>query len=95
MFVQVQDENGNLVKDTNGDYVVYEVVVKGDVNGDGLANSVDSMLIKAFRNDVTNLEGASKAAADLNNDGRITLADSKLLLYHRAEVNGYNLNYTK
>ena len=32
---------------------------------------------------------------DLNNDGRITLADSKLLLYHRAEVAGYNLNFVK
>ena len=95
MFVQLQDEDGNLVKDTNGDLVVYEVVVKGDVNGDGLANSLDSMLIKAYRNDVTDLAGATKAAADLNNDGRITLADSKLLLYHRAEVTGYNLNYVK
>ena len=95
MFVQVQDKDGNLVKDKNGDFVVYEIVVKGDVNGDGLANSLDSMLIKAYRNEVTALDGAVKAAADINNDGKVNLADSKLLLYHRAEVTGYNLNYTK
>ena len=95
MFAQVQDEDGNLIKDTNGDYVVYEIVVKGDVNGDGVANSLDSMLIKAYRNEVTTLNGSAKLAADINDDGSINLADSKLLLYHRAEVTGYDLNYTK
>ena len=95
MYVQVQDENGNVVKDPNGDLLVYEVVVNGDVNGDGVANSLDSILIKAYRNEVTSLPGSAFEAADINNDGSVDIADSKLLLYHRAEVKGYDLNYTK
>ncbi len=95
MYVQVQDENGNVIKDKNGDLVVYEIVVKGDINGDGLANSLDSILIKAYRNEVTNLSGSAKVAADINGDGKVNVSDSKLLLYHRAEVTGYDLNFKK
>ena len=68
----------------------------GDVNGDGVANSVDSVLIKAARNDVINLNEISANAfdaADIDGNGTITINDSRLLLYHRAEVSGYNLNY--
>ena len=79
----------------NGESVQYIVVVKGDINGDGLANSLDSILIKAIRNEVTTINGAAKAAADINDDGKVNVADSKLLLYHRAEVTGYDLNFKK
>ena len=34
-------------------------------------------------------------AADVNDDGKVNVADSKLLLYHRAEVTGYDLNFKK
>ena len=95
MYVQVQDENGNVIKDEDGHLVVYEVVVKGDINGDGLANSLDSILIKAIRNEVTEVSGSAKVAADINDDGKVNITDSKLLLYHRAEVTGYDLNYKK
>ena len=95
MYVQVQDENGNVIKDKDGHLVVYEIIVKGDVNGDGLANSLDSIVIKAYRNEVTELNGAAKTAADINDDGKVNIADSKLLLYHRAEVTGYDLNFKK
>lgn len=95
MYVKILDENGNIVKDQNGDLVVYQVVVKGDVNGDGVADSLDSNLIKAYRVEVTDLTGANFEAADINSDGKIDVSDSKLLLYHRAEVNGYDLNYSK
>lgn len=95
MFVQIQDKNGNVVKDANGNLLVYEIVVKGDLNGDGKADSLDTVLIKSHRAEVKLLNGASLKAADLNNDNSIDFADSKLLLYHRAEVSGYNLNYKK
>lgn len=97
MYIQIQDKDGNVVKDTNGDLFVYEVVVKGDVNGDGVANSLDSILIKAHRNEVKDgtLAGSAFEAADINDDGNVNMTDSKLLLYHRAEVKGYNLNYSK
>ncbi len=95
MYVQIQDQNGEVVKDTNGNLLVYEVVVKGDVNGDGVANSLDSVLIKAYRNEVkdANLIGSAFEAADIDDNGKVDITDSKLLLYHRAEVKGYNLNY--
>lgn len=95
MYVQVQDENGEVVKDPNGDLVVFEVIVNGDVNGDGVANSLDSILIKAHKNEIKALAGDAFEAADINNDGKVNIVDSKLLLYHRAEVKGYDLNYVK
>ena len=95
MTVELQDENGQTVKDSNGNLLVYEVVVKGDVNGDGVANALDSVIIKAHRMELNGVQlvGSQREAADLNNDGQITVQDSRLLLYHRAEVTGYDLNY--
>ncbi len=95
MFVQVQDKDGKVVKDKNGDLIVYEVIVKGDVNGDGLANSLDSLLIKSHRAETATLKAEAFEAADINNDGKVNAADSRLLLYHRAEVTGYDLNFSK
>ena len=93
MFAQVQDENGNVIKDENGDLYVFEIAVKGDVNKDGLADSRDSNLIKAHRNEIYTLEGAAARAADIDDKNGIDAKDSKLLLYHRAEVTGYSLDY--
>lgn len=95
MFVQIQNKDGEVVKGADGNLLVYEAVVKGDINGDGKADSLDSLLIKAYRNEVQQLVGTKLRAADINNDNKIDSKDSKLLLYHRAEVNGYDLNYTK
>ena len=96
MFVQIQDKDGNVVGNGN-DLLVFEIVVTGDVNGDGVANSLDSIGIKAHRNEVKGQElaGVGLEAADINNDGKVNVTDSKLLLYHRAEVKGYDLNYAK
>lgn len=95
MFVEIQDENGNTEKDENGNLLVYEIVVKGDINADGVADSIDSSYIKAIRNEVTRPSDIQKKAADINGDGEIGVLDSKLLLYHRAEVKDYCLDYTK
>lgn len=96
MTVEIQDKDGNTVKDSNGNLLVYEVIVKGDVNGDGYANSVDSSIIKAHRNEIagSQLTGANLRAGDINGDGKVNSTDSRLLLYHRAEVKGYDLNYS-
>ena len=96
MFVQIQDKDGNVVEGKNG-LLVFEIVVTGDVNGDGVANSLDSIAIKAHRNEVRGQElaGANLEAADINDDGKVNVTDAKLLLYHRAEVKGYDLNYAK
>lgn len=92
-------ENGNvgtamitvLYDKDNKAIAIYEVVVKGDLNGDGTADAVDSSLIKAHRADVTRLSGAYEKAADINSDGSIDAIDARMLLYHRAEVPGYLL----
>ena len=95
MTVELQDADGKTVKDSNGDLLVYEIVVKGDVNGDSVANALDSNIIKAHRMELNGVElvGTQREAADLNKDGSISVQDTRLLLYHRAEVTGYDLNY--
>ncbi len=95
MLVEIQDTEGNVLEDAEGNLLVYEAVIKGDANGDGVANALDSNYIKAHRNEIVTLEGVQFLAADIDNNGKIEIKDSKLLLYHRAEVSGYNLNYTK
>ena len=97
MYVQIQDQNGEVVHQGPNSLYVYEVVVKGDVNSDGVANSLDSVAIKAHRNEVRGamLTGSAFEAGDINDDGTINPIDSKLLLYHRAEVKGYVLDYVK
>ena len=95
MLVKLLDSNGNELADNNGNLLVFEVVVKGDINGDGVADSLDSNYIKAHINETTTLQGSQFKAADINKDNLVDQRDSKLLLYHRAEVNGYDLNYKK
>ena len=95
MDIQIQDKDGNAIKDKNGKLAIYKSIVIGDVNGDGYANSLDSLLIKAHRTEVEELKGEAFAAGDINHDGKVNITDSKLLLYHRAEVRGYDLNYSE
>jgi len=84
MIVTIRDNEDRVV-------AVYEAVVKGDVNGDAMADSLDSSLIKAHRGEFILLSGAQFEAADINQDGVVDALDSKLLLYHRAEIEGYIL----
>lgn len=89
-------KTGMMVKITeNNATSEYTISVIGDPNGDGLANSIDTKMIKAYRNEILSLSGASFKAADIDNNGQVNLKDSKLLLYHRADIAGYNLNYSK
>lgn len=93
---QGEVKTGMKVKVTENNKVTeYTICVIGDVNGDGLANSIDSRMIKAYRNEIVSLEEANAKAADINNDGKVNINDTKLLLYHRADVSGYNFNYSK
>ena len=84
MLVVLYDEDDTAVS-------VYELFVKGDANGDGTADAIDSRLIKAHRAELKMLEDIYEAAADIDGDGKVTAIDSRLLLYHRAEVEGYIL----
>ncbi len=53
----------------------YTVVVKGDVNGDGLIYATDYVKIKNHIMGKTALNGAYLLAADINNDNRIYATD--------------------
>jgi len=101
----VVKRNGELVDDleniATGDIAViylddtlvevFEIVVKGDVNSDGVADALDSSLIKAHRAKLTTLTGVFYKAADIDDNGEITVKDVRLLLYHRARIDGYIL----
>ena len=83
------------LSDGNGGLLVYQVIVKGDANGDGVADGLDSNAIKAHINEVEGktLTGVYFEAADINGDNEIDVRDTKLLLYHIAEVDGYTFDY--
>lgn len=95
-ITQGEVKTGMTVEVTeNNNVKTYTMCVIGDVNGDGQANSIDSKLIKAYRNEIISLEEEYVKAADINNDNKVNVYDTKLLLYHRADVEGYNFNYSK
>lgn len=93
MVVKVVDNSGNEVKGTDGNPISYTVIVKGDVNADGKVDAKDSIMIKARRMEVITLTDVQENAADIDSNNSVNAYDSKLVLYHRAEVSGYNLNY--
>ena len=97
VYVYAKDdtEMKTPLSDGNGGLLVYQVVVKGDANGDGVADGLDSNAIKAHINEVEGktLTGVYFKAADISGDNEIDVRDTKLLLYHIAEVDGYTFDY--
>ena len=65
--------------------VILEVVVLGDVNGDGEVDALDSGIVKNVINDTTTLVGVYADSADVNNDGDIDSLDALLILQYRAD----------
>lgn len=65
------------------------LIVKGDVTGDGKANYEDSARIIYHRLEKEMLEGEYKKAADINKDGQINGIDSTMLIYHRLGLDAY------
>ena len=55
----------------------YTVVIKGDVNGDGVADGCDAVLINAAAAGMLTFEGGFKKAADTDGDGSITEKDNE------------------
>ena len=54
---------------------IYEIVIYGDVNGDGEIKASDYVKIKNHIMDTSHLSGVYKAAADVNKDGNIKASD--------------------
>ena len=73
---------GMQIIGTNGQQ--YEISVKGDITGDGIANQVElTMMIRHLIGlDNWKLNGVRKAAGDINGDGELNLVDiNKIINY--------------
>lgn len=64
-----------LIFSEGNDSRSFTIVVKGDVTGEGNSNSRDCKLIADYILDISRPGAAEKTAADINNDGNITLYD--------------------
>ena len=62
------------INTNNKDYT-YTVVIKGDVNGDGLIYATDYVKVKNHIMGKTTLTGPYLEASDINNDGNIYATD--------------------
>ena len=67
--------NGTLVKQ-------YDVVIYGDINGDGKLSVVDLVMMQKQILGTSQLSGAYAAAADISRDGKFSVKDLVLLQKH-------------
>jgi hypothetical protein len=67
----------------------YEVVVKGDVNGDGQVTGIDYLLIKRHVIGGYTLDGANLAACSIETSGKVTSSD--YLLVKRSVLGTYTI----
>ena len=71
---EVKSENlSDIAIDTKPD------TVKGDVNGDGITDSVDAVLLKKYLAGYSGLQ-INTEACDMNGDGEVDSVDAVLLL---------------
>lgn len=63
----------------------YEILIKGDISGDGKITSSDYIYIKNYIMNSSNLDGIKYSAADINKDGKVT---SKDYVYVRKYIMG-------
>lgn len=99
--VNVKDKNGNAKSGVfkTGDTITisnttetrnFNIVIYGDINGDGKINKDDCLAVLRQINGYTNLSGSYKEAADANRDGKVNKDDCLAIL---RQLNGYtNLN---
>jgi hypothetical protein len=67
---------GNVVQYFIGDSVSsYTIVIKGDITGEGVIGLTDLAAAKAHLLKITALSGAYESAADINNDGKVSISD--------------------
>jgi hypothetical protein len=64
----------------------YDGVIFGDVNGDGVVNTADAMMILRYVAELVELDAKQLKAADVNGDGSVTTADAMLILRYVAEL---------
>ena len=61
--------------------------IPGDVNGDGVVNNLDAVLVYAYHNGKSELTEEQLAAADVNGDGRVNNLDASMIYaYHSGKI---------
>lgn len=86
-------DNGYMVF-TTVHFSLYALVVPndnvfGDVNGDGVVNAKDRMLLTRYLAKRSGYENIDMTAADVNNDGQVNAKDRMILTRHLAKWQGY------
>lgn len=71
-----------LSKSERTDNIYCKIYVRGDVNGDGIRNEEDVLLIKQYMVKLIDLDDINKKAIDINSDDKISLYD----LYYNIET---------
>ena len=61
------------------DGTIYNIIVKGDISGDGKIKSNDALLISRYLVNLTTLDQNKIKAADVSNDGKIKSNDALLI----------------
>lgn len=64
----------------------YNVVIYGDVNGDGKVNALDTLVIQKHIVKISQLSGAYSTAADVNKDGRVQAVDTLMVQKHIVKI---------
>ena len=72
---------GYKLKDTKNNKE-YNIIVLGDVNGDGKALAIDALSILKHSTKATSLKGLYLTAADINGDGKVLATDALQTLKH-------------
>ena len=79
---------GQKITITNNTTKTYNVVVKGDTNGDGKVSAIDYSKVKLHILNTTKLSGSYSLAADTNGDGKVSAIDY-------SKIKSHILNLTK
>lgn len=80
------EQYGNLYGEGRITLFTELVYTLGDINDDGLINSLDAAQILRFDAELISLAGASLAAADVNGDGTVNSLDASLILKYDASL---------
>ena len=67
-------------------YTAFNVVIKGDINGDGRISIVDLARVQRHLLEIDILQGAYAQAADINGDGRLSIVDLARVQRHLLDI---------
>ena len=106
VIIKIYDSNNNLIKDNsklistgmtvkieinNVEYDSLKIVVRGDIDGDGIIAMTDYIALKSLLLGENNFDFIKTMASDLDYDGVLTMADYiKLKSFILGEINSLN-----